>query len=156
MLKLTLFEVFMRVLPEAFIFIFTILAFAKVKVSKKNYVLSSSILCLAIPFVRFLPINYGVHVIINLILLVSINVVINKLEVISTIKASIILTVISFILEGINILCLSLIFGDNFESIISNPTLKTILGLPSLILLLIISLLYYKYTNKLLNKTEAV
>ena len=95
-----------------------------------------------------LPINYGVHTILNLMMLTIITVSINKIDVIRGIRSSIVTSIILFICEGLNMVMLNVRFGDSVEQVISNPTSKTIYGIPSLVCFSIIVITYYCYLNK--------
>ena len=98
--------------------------------------------------IRKLPINYGVHTILNIFTLPIICTSINKISIVEATKSSIITTILLFVLEGVNVFFLSLIFKDSLTQVMSNPTLKTIYGLPSLAVLAIIGIGYYNYLGK--------
>ena len=148
MLKITPFEFIVRLLPEAFIFMFAAYTFSKTKIDKKKYLISSIILGTCVFLIRMLPINYGVHTILNIITLPIISHVINKIEIIEAIKASIMTSILLFIVEGLNMVALSTVFGENVSQIMANATTKTICGLPSIILLSIIVCCNYYYLRK--------
>lgn len=143
MLKLTTFEFVVRIIPEAFILIFAMAVLSNTKLNLKKYIISSLLFGIYVYSVRMLPINYGVHTILDLVIMIIIMSSINKTEIILGIKASLITTIVLFICEGFNMLLLSLIFKDKLESIITNTTMKTIYGLPSLICFAIITVMYY-------------
>ena len=143
MLKLTMFEFVIRSIPEVFVFMFAAYAFSKTKIDKKIYILSSLLLAVAVFVIRALPINYGVHTILN----ISFN-SINKIEIISSVKAAIIMAIILFASEGINVFILKFLLGDRLTMILSNPVLKTIYGLPSLLILASIVIGYYIFLGK--------
>lgn len=145
MLRVSGFEFIVRLIPEAFIFMFAAYTFSKTKLDKKRYLLSSILLGISVFFVRMLPINYGVHTILNIIMLTIISYCINKIDMIESIKASIVTAMFLFILEGINMLTLTFLFKDKIERIIADVTLKTIFGLPSLICFGLIVFGYYRY-----------
>ncbi|MDU2672403.1 MAG: hypothetical protein E7C49_10385 [Clostridium sp.] len=145
MLKMTSAEFILRLLPEAFIFIFAAYAFSKTRINKSKYLLSSFLLGLSVFIIRMLPINYGVHTILNIIMLAVIAYSINKIDLTESIKVSIITAICLFLLEGLNMLLLSSIFGNKLDSILSNTILKTVSGLPSLIGFGVIVIGYYSY-----------
>ncbi|SCJ98904.1 Uncharacterised protein [uncultured Clostridium sp.] len=148
MLKMTADEFILRLLPEAFIFIFAAYAFSKTRINKSKYLLSSFLLGLSVFIIRMLPINYGVHTILNIIMLAVISYSINKIDLTESIKVSIITAICLFLLEGLNMLLLSTIFGDKLDNILSNTILKTVSGLPSLIGFGLIVIGYYGYLKK--------
>lgn len=147
MLALTSFELIGRTIPEAFIFIFATYVFSNTKLDAKRYIISSVLLGICIYFVRKLPINYGVHTILNIILQTVIVAKISKLSIINAIKSGIISAVSLFTLEAINVLALSLIFKEQLEAIMLNPTAKIIYSSPSLICFVIIIIIYH-YISK--------
>ena len=124
MLKLTMFEFVIRSIPEVFVFMFAAYAFSKTKIDKKIYILSSLLLAVAVFVIRALPINYGVHTILNISFMTIISNSINKIEIISSVKAAIIMAIILFASEGINVFILKFLLGDRLTMILSNPVLK--------------------------------
>ena len=148
MLKLTMFEFVIRSIPEVFVFMFAAYAFSKTKIDKKIYILSSLLLAVAVFVIRALPINYGVHTILNISFMTIISNSIPKIEIISSVKAAIIMAIILFASEGINVFILKFLLGDRLTMILSNPVLKTIYGLPSLLILASIVIGYYIFLGK--------
>lgn len=148
MLRVSGFEFVVRILPEAFIFMFAAYAFSKTKIDKRKYFISSIILGLCVFLIRMLPINYGVHTILNIITLPILCNLINKINIVESTKVSIIISILLFVLEGLNVVLLNMIFGESLTEIMTNNTLKTIYGLPSLVLLFSIVTIYYKHLVK--------
>lgn len=148
MLKATSFEFIVRILPEAFIFIFAAYAFSRSKVKVNKYIIASILLGISVFCIRMLPINYGVHTILNIIMQTVIVTYICNINMIEAIKCAIITAVTLFIFEGINMLALNLIFGENVVGIFADVKSKTIAGLPSLGLFGIIVIGYYIYLCK--------
>lgn len=147
MLALTSFELIGRTIPEAFIFIFATYVFSNTKLDAKRYIISSVLLGICIYFVRKLPINYGVHTILNIIIQSSIITAISKIAIVKVIRSAIISALSLFILEAFNILILSLIFKEQLQELMLNPTSKIIYGSPSLICFVVIIVSYY-HVNK--------
>lgn len=149
MLKLSAIELFTRLIPEVLILIFASYAFSKTKIDGKKYVISVIILGMCVFTIRMLPINYGVHTILNIIALTVIVSCINKIDIIAAIKSSLVTAVLLFVSEGINVVLLKLTIGTNkLNEIIENPITKTIYFLPSLFGLAIIVTIYYYYLKK--------
>ncbi|AWK52350.1 hypothetical protein DIC82_15690 [Clostridium beijerinckii] len=143
MLRLTVFEFVARIIPEAFVLIFAMVVLSNTKFNAKRYIISSLLFGTYVYSVRMLPINYGVHTILDIVIMMIIMSSINKTDIILAIKASLITTILLFICEGLNMLLLSLIFKDRLESIMLDPMLKTLYGFPSLICFTIITIIYY-------------
>lgn len=146
MLKLRPIEFFLRALPESFLFIFAIYVFSKTNIDKKKYLVSSFLYAIVIYIIRLLPINYGVHTILGLMFLVLFITIYNKVDVIKTMRSTIIMFLIQFISEGINIFAISIIPNIDINKSFENPLAKTILGLPSLIIAAIAVYLFYLST----------
>jgi len=143
MLGLTVFEFIARGIPEAFALMLGMHALSNLRIEIKKYIISSLLFAVYVYFERMLPINYGVHTILDIFVMIIIICSINKADIILAIKASLISTIGLFIFEGLNILVLKLIFKDGFETIMLNITLKTVYGLPSLICFTLITIIYY-------------
>ena len=88
-------------------------------------------------------INYGVHTILILLFLVIITINYIKIDVVLAMKSALILFLLQFVSEGLNIFTLKLIPSINLDELFMNPILKTILGIPSLIFLSIILYIFY-------------
>lgn len=143
MLKLEPIEFFLRTLPEGFIFILAIYTFSNAKLNVKQYIISSIICAITVFFVRGLPISYGVHTILAMAITISVGVVINKIDVTKVIKSMLIVVVIQFVLEGINIFIIQNIIKVDMNTIFVNPGLKSLYGVPSLVMFMMIIVIYY-------------
>ncbi|MBP1888713.1 hypothetical protein J2Z53_000292 [Clostridium moniliforme] len=152
MLAVSFLELIVRGVPESFLFVYSVYILSNTKFNKKLYFLTSTILVVVTFFIRRLPISYGIHTILNIILLVILTTYIDKINILKSIKAGIITAIIMFICEGINMFFIQCLCGNNIIRIFTNPTLKTIYGLPSLIIffvvILIIKFLLYKKEEK--------
>jgi hypothetical protein len=143
MLKVTLLEIFFRGLPEGFLFIFAVYAFSKTAINIKKYVVSSIIFVISVYLIRLLPIQYGVHSILNIIVLIVLAVNINKIGIIKSIQTSIMAVIIEFICEGINMIIIKYIFKADIVHILSEPSLKILYSIPSLLIFAAIVFTYY-------------
>lgn len=145
MLKLTLLEVLLRGLPEGFIIIFAVYAFSKTVINIKRYIVSSIIFVIAVCLIRLLPIQYGVHTILNTIVIIVLTVNINKIAIIKSILAGVITVIVEFICEGINMLIIQYIFKEDIMNLLNEPSLKILYGIPSLVIFAVIVANYYYY-----------
>lgn len=148
MLKLHPIEFFLRTIPEGFLFVFVVYVFSKTAIDKKKYIISSVLFAIIIFMVRLLPINYGVHTILSLILLLMLTTKYNKIDVMKSISSVLILVLIQFLAEAINILIINLIPNINTDILLEDPVYKTLLGLPSLITIGLIVYLFYVVGKK--------
>lgn len=142
-LRLSWIEFFIRIIPEGFLFIFAAYAFTKTVVDSKKYLLTSILHGIIVYFIRFLPIQYGVHSILNIIITIILLVTIIKIDVVKSIRAVIITYLLGFITEGINVIILQFILKKDLNIIFKDSVLKTLYGMPSLIMLWTIVLIYY-------------
>lgn len=148
MLKLTAIEFVLRAIPEGLIFMLSSYSLSKYKINVKRYITSSLLFSLSVYLIRMLPINYGVHTILSIIIQTYIIISINKIEIIGAIKASIISVMCLFFLEMVNVLVLNIIFKNQLDEIMLNLNVKILFGLPSLICYATIIINYYNYLRK--------
>jgi len=143
MLRTTLLEFFFRGLPEEFLIIFAVYAFSKTVINMKKYIFSSLLLIIAVYTIRLLPIQYGVHTILNLIVVIVLTVNINKISIIKSIQTSLMAMILLFICEGINMFIIKYIFRADITYVLSEPSIKTLYGIPSLLIFAAIVSTYY-------------
>jgi len=156
MLKLTLLEVFLRALPESFLVVFAVYAFSKTVINMKRYIISSIFYVILIYIIRLLPIQYGVHTILNIIVLIVLTVNINKIVIIKSIQASIMALILLFICEGINMFIIQYIFKVNVINLLTNRSLKILYGIPSLVIFATTVFSYYIYLARRKKLTEVL
>lgn len=150
MIKLTLIEFFLRIIPEMFIMIWGIHVISRKSIDMPKYIFSSILSTILIFFVRWLPIYFGIHTIINIILIVSIMVMID-IPLIKAIYSSLLITFIFSLSEFVNIMILKLMnLSENIYTL--TPIIKCVYGIPSL---LFISL-FIIMMNYLLKMKETI
>ncbi len=150
MLKLTWIEFFLRNIPETFIIIWGIHIISRKSFDIPKYVFSSIVLAIVSFFVRWLPIYFGVHMIINIILTVII-ITISGIQMIKAVYGTLLAFFILSLSEFLNMIILNLLnINTSIEFI--NPFIKCIYFLPSLILLL----LFIIIINHLLKMKEGI
>lgn len=148
MLKPTLLEFFVRGIPEAFLFVFAVYGLSKRFINTNRYIISSIIFVMMVYMIRFLPIHYGVHTILNLFVLIILNVNINKINLIESIRWGIVTIILQFVCEGINALIIKYIFKSDINYVFNNPVLKVLYGMPSILIFAIIVITYYARSLK--------
>ena len=141
MLRITLFEFVFRGIPELVLFILAAYIFSRTKIQKKDFIIAILVSNVGVFLIRNLPIGYGVHTILNII--------------IKTIKASILSTIILFGSEFLNVGLLNIIFKNDITVMFENIKIKTICGLPSLLIFAICISLYNLYMKKRESKCLA-
>lgn len=143
MIKLSLFEFVVRTIPEEFLFVLAVHAFSKTSINLKKYLWSGVLFSFAVYLIRLLPIQLGIHTILNLIIIIVLTSFINKIDVIKSIRAGIIIFILGFIFEGINVSFVQFVLKKDLNSIMNNSILRTLYGMPSLILFGIFIISYY-------------
>ncbi|MBX4260270.1 hypothetical protein KTC96_03065 [Clostridium estertheticum] len=148
MLRLTLSYVFLRILPEEFLFIFAVYVFSKTIINVEKYMKSSIIYIIAVYLIRLLPIQYGIHTIIAVVVVILLTVNINKISIIKSIQASLMTVILLFICEGINVFIIQHIFKADVKYVFSQPLSKIVYSTPSLVIFALIVFTYYIYLVK--------
>ncbi|MCY6370271.1 hypothetical protein [Clostridium ganghwense] len=149
MLKLSLLEFLLRTLSESFLFIFAAHVFSKNKITKKTFFVSSIILALLTYLIRLLPIHFGVHTILFLVVYILICALINKIEPIKAISSGLISIIILYICEWINLFILENLLNTRLEIVLKSTLPKILYGSPSLLLFgLILSTFYIILSKK--------
>lgn len=141
--KLTLLEFFVRVLPDAFFLVLAGYAISRIKIDKKKYIASSCLLGLIGFVTRLLPIQLGVHSILNLIGLMLLLIFINKIDTVKAITSAVIIFIITTALEGLLNFVLVSVLNKDMNLIMSDPNLRIIYGIPSFIITAVIVGGYY-------------
>lgn len=146
MLRLHPIEFLLRGIPEGFLFILSIYVFSKVNINKKRYIISSLLYSITTYIIRLLPINYGVHTILSLLFLGILIIYYNKIDVVKALRGTIIIFLIQFLTEGINVILLNIMSID-IDNLSNDPLMKSALGIPSLLFSYLIVCLFY-FINK--------
>lgn len=149
MLKITIVELLFRAIPESLLFIWTSYMIAHVNVEKKRYFIASVLSAISTYFIRMLPINFGVNIVISTGVLIIITASINKIPIMKAISSIMISSILLSICESLNVFVLNWLKVD-MQIIVDKPLIKILYFTPSLILFGIIILLLYilKYRKK--------
>jgi len=143
MLNVSFLEFLFRGIPEGLLLYLAAYAFTKNKIQLKRYLLACLLQSVIVYLMRFLPIRNGTDSILNLIILITIAVIINKFEIVQAIKSGIIIILLEFTCEAINVFFLQFILKKDLNSLFSNPMLKILYSSPSLLLFGCIAIGYY-------------
>jgi hypothetical protein len=149
--KLDVLEFFVRGLPETFLFIFAAYVFSRTSFDLKKYLLSSVIFAVVGFITRSFPIHYGVHTILNLFAFIILAHSINKIDLIKSISVGVIIVLLQSVCELINIVMIQFVFKQDVNYILGNPTLKTLYGIPSI---LIFALIIVSYNLLIVKKSK--
>lgn len=152
MLKVSFIEFFFRGLPEAFIIAFAAYAFSHKKIEVNKCLIATVIIAFMGYVVRLLPIDFGVHTILNIFIFIVLCICFLKFDYIIAIKVSVTMFICQFLAEGINLFIIQAILGKDIATILENPMEKIFYTVPSTIILGSIVFIYYfilKKKNKL-------
>lgn len=156
MLRITLIEFFFRGLPEGFLFMFAVYAFSKTPINIKRYIISSVFFVPTVYLIRLLPIQYGVHTILSIMVINVLAVNTNKISIIKSIQTSLMAVILQYICEGINVFIIQYIFKADIMYLLSDPSLKILYGIPSLLIFAVIVFTYYFYSTRRKKLKEVV
>lgn len=141
-LEVTILELIVRGIPESFLIILGIYSITKTSLDKKKWVYSSMIICILVFLIRLLPIRFGIHTIIILFATNILAISINKINMLSSLKATLSILAIQFVSEAINVVLIVNLVSDA-ESVLQNPITKIISAIPSSILLFLVVWMIY-------------
>lgn len=153
MFKLHWIEIFFRGIPESFLILGGICVISEKSLPIKNYIISSILLSICIFFIRRLPVYWGIHTLIVIVLAISF-LVIQGIPLISSSYGTLCMLLILSESEVLNILILNilhikttLLYVDSIGASIK----KCLLGIPSLIMVFLFILAIYYFKNKHIN-----
>lgn len=153
-MKITLIEFFIRTIPETFVIIWGIYVISREHFNLKNYLILVGINSFAIFFIRKLPIYFGAHMILNIIVIIH-TVIIFGISIIKTIYSTLIVSILIIISEILNLLILTKIHIEINSNVI-DPIIKVFLGLPSLVILLVMIFIIKYILKKKGNKNVSM
>lgn len=148
MLSEIIITILLRGIPEAFIHMYAMYAFANERINKKRYILSSIILAFLMVLISKLPISYGIHSILVVMAIIGLGVLGNQLDIVYCISITIINMCIQFLAEGINVVLIERVLKMDIASMMSSAISKSICGIPSLIIFFAIVCLGHKIIRK--------
>ena len=147
MLTLTWIELLVGVIPECFVFVFGVYKLTNKPICIKSLLLSTILMTLTTYMIRLLPIQFGVHTLIIIVIFILVSIYINKLETVKAITSILFLFIIRLISEWFMFFVLKEAFNISTEDLFDNPEKKVIYTLPSLFMFfaMIIMAHYIKY-----------
>lgn len=132
MLQQPLYSLFIRLIPENLIVIYAICLLTESDVNLKNLFISGIIGGICVYLTRMLPIHFGVHTILSVMLMIVLAIRLNGIEIHKAITASLTSVILLFISDLMFVVFYNAI---NFTSALSGQTLVSVLaGVPSLVL----------------------
>lgn len=149
-MKLSLIELLIKGIPEGFLDIWAMYIFTRTKLDKTAYITLSFIFIIATYCIRRLPINYGVNSMLSILLFIVLFVMVHKVEFRNAIRSAIIVMILLFISEGLNILLLTSVYGTTeTKQLLITPLSKSIYSIPSTIIFALIILIFHLIISKI-------
>lgn len=142
MIKVPLIEIIFRTIPEAFIFMLGMYVFSHTKIDKIKYILTSTYLTMGVIFIRSLPISYGIHTILIIILSIFLISSVGKVEVTKATTVGVVMALILSVVEWLNIILIQYGFKQDVEIVMANSISKVIYGMPSMAIMLMVICMY--------------
>lgn len=136
MMKLTLIDFFLRLIPETFIFIWGVYTISGKVISKKRHFIYCILISIEIYVLRLLPIHFGVHTIINDIFIICL-LIIAEFSINTAIRNTLLTTLILLISEFFNVILLKML-NVNTEVQFKIPGVRSLILIPSLILFILL------------------
>lgn len=151
MLKQDILSIITRMIPEACIIIYSIYLLTKSKVDKKKIIISGIIGGIGIYLIRFLPIHFGVHTILSIMLYILLAVKLNKMDVYKSIAITLLSIIILFSSDLVFVFLYTKIFQISSEILFSEGWVANITGIPPLLLLYLVIRLIAYFKEKKVN-----
>ena len=130
--------------PQTLANIIFIYAFNEKKIGGKNFWIAVTVSLAAIFVIRLLPVCFGIPTLLCMAFLIILGVYFLKLSVYRTTIGVLVITVAFALLESFTFTVMTSIFGeDGFIKIMDNDFTRSLVGFPSSILLLVITLIIY-------------
>lgn len=150
MFELTYIDFFFRTIPETFILIYGIHIISQKSINIHKYILSGLILSILIFFIRELPIYFGVHTEISMVVTMFTMLFID-IPLIVNVQSTFLIYFMLSLSEFVNMLILNKMQVNTDISILE-PLIRCMYGIPSLIILilLIISIKFLLKKRKLI------
>lgn len=153
MLESSVIYVLIRSLPESIILTLSGMILLGVELDKNKIFKYGTLLGLTIAFIRGLPINFGVHTILSMIIFGLMLFYISNKQVINSMIATLGVWIALVLSEGIYVVILTKVFGISFDKLSNNidPNVA-IMTLPSLLIIILLVLLFRKVKH-VIDKT---
>lgn len=134
MLVQPILSLFTRMIPEAFLVMYAIYRLTNQKIDMKKIIISSIIGGLGVYISRLLPVHFGVHTILAIMLYILLAVKLNKIEIYKAIAISLILQITLFLSDFISLIIYTNIFHFSSELLLNHKLISAIAGIPPLLL----------------------
>lgn len=143
--------VFLQSVPECFIFYWLVLQLFKININFSRLFCIAVIYAIYSFFIRGLPIPFGIHTILQTLLLIPLLIIMMRITLFQSIAVALFGALMAITFELLSTPVLLSITGLTLSNIISNSLLRVICPLPHMITALIIVLIFRKKNIYLLD-----
>ena len=141
---------------QSIIFVFCLYVLSGKKVNRRNFLSTSVVFMLGTLLIRALPIHFGVHTLICMLLLILLGNKMLALSIYTAVKASLFSLIILLSLESLNVFLFTLIFGyQRFDALMGNRWTKNLLGLVVNLGFLLTVTVIYLWKRRSLSRKNA-
>lgn len=149
--KVIMFEFILGYMLQGLAIVFGIYTFNRQKINGKDYILASGLVIFGSCFVRLLPISFGVHTIINMMLLFIICILLLKMPMYTTLRSMSLVTILLLLFEMVDVAVISSVIGnERFEELMVDPIHRAMIGVPANVLFVVFVVL----TNYLMKRKD--
>lgn len=142
-------------LPQGLSFVLFIYAFCRQRIDRKRFVLSVGVMFLVIWLTRNLPVNFGVHTLLNMLALIGLSCGVCGLRLEKTVVGCLLATVVMFCTEALNVAVLWLILGrERTDALLTDSLIKALLVIPSMVLFTLGTVIFYLLRTRSLRVPE--
>lgn len=151
----TIVQLLLISLPQNLSIMINIYALNKRKLGGKKFWICILITLTVISLIRILPISFGIHTLLGMVLIIFLCVYYIKFPIKTTITAVFVSCILIVMMEILNMKVLTEVYGETgFEEIMANDLTNTIAGIPSSIALLLVTAIIYKVKTKKIKRDE--
>ena len=143
MQRLTWIDLLLGVIPENIVFILGSYVFSNTQIRIKKLLLSVFLISLSTYLVKLLPIQFGVHMFIFIMVFVLILFFINHIDIIKAVTWVLLLFIIRLVTEWITLYVLKEFFNISINTLLDEPMKKLLYTSPSLLMFLIVVSITY-------------
>lgn len=147
--KVIVFEFVLGYMLQGFAIVLGIYTFNRQEITIKDYVRASGLVMMISCLVRLLPISFGVHTIINMLLLFIICILLLRMPMYTTLRSMSFVTILLLLFEMVDVAVISSILGtERFENLMQEPLHRAMIGVPANVFFMI----FVVMTNYIMNK----
>lgn len=154
MLELSLITFFIRAIPEGIILTWVSYILASKPINKKRILISGFFIGLITYIIRLMPINFGVHIILILILYILILHKLNNINLYQAVRSGLTTYILLSMSESITMFIYIFVFKLDVETLSQQSLQGILLGIPSLLFVITTGILIRYFKKKKLSRVN--